>query len=75
VETTTATTADGEVTPNVHQALQQRDLLPALHIVDTGFLDTELLVTSRDDYGVDLLGPTRHLPRRGREYRMGAQGR
>jgi transposase len=60
VETTHATTADGEVTPKVHQALQQRDLLPAVHIVDTGFLDAELLVASREDYGVDLLGPTRH---------------
>jgi transposase len=27
--------------------------------VDTGFLDADLLVDSRDDYGVDLLGPTR----------------
>jgi transposase len=59
VETTPATTADGEVTPRVHQALQQRGLLPDLHIVDTGFLDAELLVASREDYGVDLLGPTR----------------
>jgi DDE family transposase len=60
VEATPATTADGEVTPKVHQALQQRDLLPAVHLVDTGFLDAELLVASREDYGVDLLGPTRH---------------
>jgi transposase len=57
VETTPATTADGEVTPKGHQALQQRDLLPAVHIVDTGFLDAELLVASREDYGVDLLVP------------------
>jgi transposase len=27
--------------------------------VDTGFLDAALLVKSRDDYGVDLPGPTR----------------
>ncbi len=32
---------------------------PATHIVDTGFLDAELLVESQDHYGVDLLGPTR----------------
>jgi transposase len=43
----------------VHQALQQRDLLPAVHIVDTGYLDAELLVESRENYGVDLLSPTR----------------
>lgn len=59
VETVTAPTADGEMTPKVHRDLQQRDLLPAIHLVDTGFLDAELLVESRRDYGVELLGPTR----------------
>jgi transposase len=59
VETTPAPTADGEVTPRVHRALQARDLLPAVHLVDTGFLDAELLVASRRDFAVELLGPTR----------------
>jgi transposase len=59
VETTPAPTADGEVTPKVHEDLQEKGLLPAVHLVDTGFLDAELLVTSRQDYGVELLGPTR----------------
>jgi transposase len=30
-----------------------------VHLVDTGFLDAALLVASRDEYGVELLGPTR----------------
>jgi transposase len=59
IETTPGPTADGAVTPQIHAALQQRDLLPGTHIVDTGVLDADLLVESRDDYGVDLLGPTR----------------
>lgn len=59
VETTAATTADGEVTPKVHQVLQQRDLLPDVHLVDTGCLDAQLLVESKERYGVDLVGPTR----------------
>jgi transposase len=59
VETPPAPTADGATTPKIHAALQQRNLLPGTHIVDTGFLDAELLGKSRDDYGVDLLGPTR----------------
>jgi transposase len=58
-ETTIGPAADGAATPKIHAALQQRGLLPGTHIVDTGFLDAELLVDSRDDYGVDLLGPTR----------------
>jgi hypothetical protein len=59
VETTIGPAADGAAAPKIHTALQQRGLLPGTHIVDTGFLDAELLVDSRDDYGVDLLGPTR----------------
>jgi transposase len=59
VATTIGPQADGAATPRIHEALQQRDLLPRTHIVDTGFLDAELLVDSQADYGVDLLGPTR----------------
>ena len=59
VETTIGPSADGAATPTIHTALQRRGLLPGTHLVDTGFLDAELLVESRDDYGVDLLGPTR----------------
>jgi transposase len=59
VETTIGPAADGAATPQIHAALEQRGLLPGTHIVDTGFLDAALLVESRDNYGVDLLGPTR----------------
>ena len=59
VETMSGPTADGAATPRIHAALQQRGLLPGTHIVDTGFLDADLLVDSRHDYGVDLLRPTR----------------
>jgi transposase len=59
IETTPGLTADGAATPQIHATLEQRGLLPGTHIVDTGFLDADLLVKSRDDYGVDLLGPTR----------------
>lgn len=59
VETTSGPAADGTATPKIHEALRQRGLLPGTHIVDTGFLDAELLVESQAHYGVDLLGPTR----------------
>jgi transposase len=59
ITTTPGPTADGAATPQIHAALEQRGLLPGTHIVDTGFLDADLLVDSRRDYGVDLLGPTR----------------
>src|SRR5215210_1353698 len=59
VETTPGPVADGAVTTRIHQALAERDLLPGLHVVDTGYLDAELLVTTPARFGVDLLGPTR----------------
>lgn len=59
VQTTLATTDDGKMTTPIHETLQARDLLPADHLVDTAYLDAELLVTSQQTYGVNLVGPTR----------------
>jgi len=59
VETTPAPVADGALTSAIHAALAGKQLLPAEHLVDTGYLDAELLVTVPRDYGVDLIGPTR----------------
>src|SRR5215212_2303641 len=59
VVTTPGPVADGAVTPDVHQDLAERDLLPGLHVVDTGYVDAELLVTTPAQFGVDLLGRTR----------------
>jgi transposase len=59
VATTAAPVADGDVTPAIHEGLRDADLLPGKHAVDTAYVDAELLVTSRRDYGVDLVGPTR----------------
>ncbi len=47
------------MTPVIHAALRKEQLLPQEHVVDTGDLDAELLVTSRREYNVDLVGPTR----------------
>ncbi len=66
VETAAAPEADGAATPPIHARLADKGLLPGVHIVDTGYLDAALLVASRDDYGVELLGPTRR-PQRFRE--------
>jgi hypothetical protein len=53
VQTTPAKTADGDLTPAVHAALHGKNLLPKQHRVDTGYLDTELLVSNRETYGMD----------------------
>jgi transposase len=58
VKTTLAPIADGRMTTPIHEALQAKDLLPTDHLVDTGYLDAELLVTSQQSFGVNLVGPT-----------------
>jgi transposase len=47
VETTLSPVADGATTPAIHQRLQAKDALPGQHIMDTGYLEAELLVTSQ----------------------------
>ena len=59
VETTAATVTDDAVTPVIHAALQQRALLPSLHIADTAYVNATLLVESRNYYNLELIGPTR----------------
>jgi len=59
VETTPAPLADDAIVPRIHEALAQRDLLPGVHLVDTGYVDAAELVSSQQDYEVDLFGPTR----------------
>jgi transposase len=57
VVTTSATTPDSSVTEKIHQDLSSKGLLPQEHIVDSGYIDAELLVTSQQTHGIELLGP------------------
>ena len=59
VETTTAPVSDDARTATIHERLKQKELLPDQHIVDTGYVDAQLLHRSQQDYGIDLVGPTR----------------
>ena len=59
VRTAPATVADGEATPLIHEALEEKGLLPETQFADTGYLDAELLFESKERYGVDLFSPTR----------------
>lgn len=59
VETTPAPQADDDALPHIHEALAAYELLPQQHLVDTGSVDAQELVTSRKDHDVDLFGPTR----------------
>jgi transposase len=57
VATTLATTQDDAVTGTIHDDLAAQRLLPADHLVDAGYTTAEHLVHSRDDHGIDLVGP------------------
>lgn len=56
VETTIASRHDSKVTATIHDDLAARDLLPSTHLVDEGYTEADLLVSSQAR-GVDLVGP------------------
>jgi transposase len=58
VETTVATTGDQSMTDVIHTHLAERDLLPDEHIVDTGYMTSDHLISSQEQQ-IDLVGPLR----------------
>jgi transposase len=58
VETTQAPVADHMMTNVIQTHLAEKDRLPSEHIVDTGYVTSDHLVTSHEQQ-VDLLGPMR----------------
>jgi len=59
VKTTEAHLADVDQTESIHQSLADKELLPQEHLVDAGYVDGTLLVDSKRQYGLDLVGPVR----------------
>jgi len=59
VHTTVATTQDVSCTAAIQQALADKGLLPNRHLVDTGYVDADLLVSSREQHQIELFGPPR----------------
>jgi transposase len=55
-QTVPATTPDVKVLPAIQARLAARQLLPAEQLVDQGFVAGHSLVTSREQYGIDLCG-------------------
>ncbi len=58
VTTTIAPIPDRQALPEIHEILDQRELLPEHHLVDAGYMDAEALVASQKEYQVELVGPT-----------------
>ena len=59
VETSRAGNGDVDVTPVIHQALKEKNLLPTEHLTDTNYAEAKQFVQSRQQYGIDLIAPTR----------------
>jgi transposase len=57
VETTSSTTPDVNVTETIHEHLREKDLLPGEHFIDAGYVDSQVLVTSKQEHGVEVVGP------------------
>jgi transposase len=57
VMTTPATTPDGVMGSTIQQDLAQRDLLPGTHLLDSGYVDADLLVSAQTHHQIDVVGP------------------
>ena len=55
--TTLSTLQDSVMGPVIQQDLAQRDLLPGTLLVDTGYVNAELLVTAQSRHHIDGVGP------------------
>jgi transposase len=62
VETTPATTPDDNMVEVVHKSLDGRRLLPTEHLVDKGYTDAKVLVKSKREHGIDIIGPVAQDP-------------
>lgn len=57
VLTTAATTPDFDAPTLIHPDLAAKELLPAEHLFDAGYVDGGLLVDSQSHHQVDIIGP------------------
>ena len=62
VFTTTASVHEARCTKRIQQALVDRGLPPSQHIVDSAYVKADLLVSSRQEQGISLIGPARPDP-------------
>ena len=71
VQTTPACVPDVVMTPSSQQAMDEREPVPSDQLVDSGYADAELLVSSQEQYGITLIGPpwqiTGGKPKRARD--------
>ena len=57
VATTEATVPDAAMTTPIHQQLEERQLLPGEHLVDSGYPSAELIIHAARVFGITLVSP------------------
>ncbi len=62
VHTTLSTITDEQAVEPIHEALEEKDLLPKEHLVDCGYPTAENLVNSKTKYDIEIVGPVRSDP-------------
>jgi transposase len=60
--TTPATVHEAQYTQGIHEGLMEKGLPPREHLVDSAYIGAELLVSSRDEQGIAVIGPPRPDP-------------
>lgn len=62
VETTPATVHEARCTENIHQALDDKGLPPERHLADAAYVDAGILLSSKENHDIQLIGPARPDP-------------
>ena len=57
VETRPAIEQDNEATADIQNQLVKSELCPQQHLVDAGYVSAKLILESRENHGIDLIGP------------------
>ena len=57
VETTVACITDGEVTDQLHEEVAKANLRPAVHLLDSGYVDSHVLCRAQEQHGIRVVGP------------------
>jgi transposase len=59
VATTAATTTDEAMTETIQDELEQAELSPAQHLLDSGYITAPILVSSQQHHSIEVIGPAR----------------
>ncbi len=62
VDTKVSSSKDHEIMENLHESLKEENLSPEQHFVDSAYVNTELLISSQEDYDIHLIGPIQKDP-------------